>query len=552
MPDTVRHLRSHALAVAAVIAAVMAAAIAAAFAAPAVAATNQISMYEAGGQLFNDPVGTLHSLRLLGVSDIRLFMMWKSIAPSPTSRRMPRHFQATNPAAYPTAGWAPFDAVIRAANQAGIGVNLDVAGRAPLWAMPRNATVVGQGSLWPNSADYQAFVEAVGKRYNGTYKPKGASTPLPAVTFWSVWNEPNYVAQLLPQTIGGKQNIPNSPDIYRSLVAAAWRGLGASGHGHDTIVLGELAPRGYPHTQYGGMFPITFVQSLYCLDSHYRQLRGRIAAQEGCPTNASGSRRFRSQNPGLFNASGFADHPYSRWYPPNSEQYYTCRSGLCSSMADIGNLTKALDRSVRAYGSNKQFPIFSTEYGYQTSPPKPAYSTKDKAYNVSQTTAADYLNWAEYLSYKNPRISSYDQYLLYDPEPTAANHFDPYASGLVTWDGHLKPGYSAFRLPLYLPNLTQSGSQSLEVWGGVRPAPFASLDVGGTSQTVAIQFEPHGSSTFTTVDTVTITNPQGYFDVHWHFSGSGNVRLAYTYPMTDMTLAPGYTAFSRTVSITAH
>ncbi|HWE32058.1 MAG TPA: hypothetical protein VG410_01155 [Solirubrobacteraceae bacterium] len=546
MPYTDRFARSRRLAVLLTVAA----AFAGAGATTASASTTQVSMFEAGGQLTTDPVDTLAALRVMGVSDIRLFMEWQNIAPSPASRTMP-HFQATNPAAYPAAGWAQFDTVIRDAAQVGIGINLDVAGRAPLWAMPKSASTTGQGSLMPNASLFQAFVQAVGTRYSGHYTPTGSTTPLPPVAFWSVWNEPNYVAQLFPQTTG-KSKLPNSPHMYRNLVDAAWKGLGAAGHGHDKVIIGELAPRGYPHTQYGGMFPVTFVQSLYCLGSNYRPLTGSTASAEGCPTNAAGSRKFRSQHPGLFNSYGFADHPYMRWYAPNSEQYYTCKTGLCTSLADYGNLTSALDHSLRAYGSGKKYSIWSTEYGYQTSPPKPYYNKKDKAYEVRVATAAMYLNWAEYLSYKNPRIASYDQYLLYDPPSTAANNFDPYASGLLYANGSPKPGYFAFRTPLYLPKTSASHGSSLEVWGGVRAAPFASLDVGGARQTVEIQFAPSRSSTFTTLSTVTIANREGYFDTHVVFPASGTVRLQYTYPATDMLLAPGLTADSRDVSVTIH
>ena len=34
---------------------------------------------------------------------------------------------------------------------------------------------------------------------------------------------------------------------------------------------------------------------------------------------------------------------------------------------------------------------------------------------VSPALAASYLNWAEYLTWRDPRIRSYDQYLLIDP-----------------------------------------------------------------------------------------------------------------------------------------
>jgi hypothetical protein len=513
---------------------------------PAGASTRQISIFEPGAQLESNPTATLHTLRLLGAQEIRLVLHWNQLAPDIRSRKAPRGFNGANPADYAASNWAPWDAIIGQAQAAGIGVDLDLDGRAPLWAMPRSAPVNAQGSLSPSASDYGAFVQAVGERYSGTYTPRGSSTPLPKVSFWSVWNEPNYQSSLEPQGSGPNKVNPVSPGVYRGLVAAAWKALGATGHGHQTILIGELAPRGYPHDFKGYMFPVPFVRSLYCVGSNYRPLTGATARSQSCPAGASASRRFRSQNPGLFSATGFAAHMYSNYSAPNKEAYYTCKSGLCASLGDIGNLTGALDRAQRAYGSGRKFPIYDTEYGYQTTPPRsPGYGI------VSQATAAAYLNWAEYISYKNPRIASYDQYLLDDPEkPDAGNdngNANNYASGLESWNGKPKPSYYAFRLPLYLP---RTRGHNLEVWGGARAAPFASLDTGGTPQTVKIQFESSGSSTFTTLKTVTVASATGYFDTHVSFPGNGTVRLTYTYPAGDTMLPGGYTIYSRHVPIT--
>jgi hypothetical protein len=515
-------------------------------ASPAFASNTQISIFEPGTQLLGNPSATLHALRLIGAREIRLVLHWNEIAPDVNSRRAPSHFNAASPASYPAASWAFSDTVIQDARAAGIAVDLDIAGRAPLWAMPKSAPVVAQGSLDPSASDYQQFVEAVGKRYSGTYKPGGASSPLPKVTTWSVWNEPNYQSSLEPQGSGKNDVNPVSPGLYRGLVAAAWKGLGATGHGRDSILIGELAPRGYPHDFKGYMFPVLFVRSLFCVGANYRPLTGSSARAQDCPTTASGTRAFAKDNPGLFDATGVSAHLYSNYGPPDGEFYTTCvHSGLCASLGDVGDLTRALDDSMAAYGSRHHYGIYDTEYGYQTAPPrKPQYGV------VSQATAAEYLNWAEYISWKNPRIASFDQYQLSDPEqPTAANDYgndNNYASGLEAWDGKPKATYYAFRLPLYLP---KTKGRRLEVWGCARPAPFAAIDTGAT-QSAEIQFEAKGSSTFTTVATEKITNPMGYFDTHVTFPGSGTVRLTYTYPTSDSLLAPGYEVYSRHVTIT--
>jgi hypothetical protein len=516
-------------------------------AAPALASSTETSIFEPGVELDGDPTGTLHTLRLLGAREIRLVVHWNEIAPSPNSHTAPHGFNASNPASYPAAGWSLTDTIIEDAAKDGIAVDLDVSGRAPLWAMPKSAPVSAQGSLDPSPSAFGQFVQAVGKRYTGSYRPSGASSRLPKVTTWSLWNEPNYQSSLLPQGSGHDNVNPVSPGIYRNLVAAGWKGLAASGHGHNTILIGELAPRGYPADFKGYMFPVLFVRSLYCVGSDYRPLTGASARSQSCPTTASGTHAFARNNPGLFSSTGFSAHLYSNYGPPDGEFYKTCvHSGLCASLGDVSDLTGALDRSIRAYGSHKRYEIYDTEYGYQTAPPrKPGYGV------VSQATAATDLNWAEYLSWKNPRIASFDQYQLTDPiEPTKANDFGNdgnYASGIETWNNKPKASYYAWRLPLYLP---KTRGRRLEVWGCARPAPYASIDTGGSPQTVNVQFAAGGSSSFKTVATVKVANRMGYFDTHVTFPGSGTVRLTYTYPGSDMQLAPGYTTYSRHVTIT--
>jgi len=85
------------------------------------------------------------------------------------------------------------------------------------------------------------------------------------------------------------------------------------------------------------------------------------------PTTAASSRLFPAQHPGLFRATGFADHPYMRWYSPNREQQ---PDPQYSSLGEIGVLELGLDRAQLAYGSHKRFPIYDTEFGYITTPPK--------------------------------------------------------------------------------------------------------------------------------------------------------------------------------------
>lgn len=530
--------------------------------APAEASHGQVAMFE-DNRVLDDPSGLLNKLRLLGADELRLFMQWRALAPHAQSHRRPRGFVASDPAAYPDSAWARYDTVIRQALADGIALNLDVAGGAPLWATRAGAPKGAPHPSWePSVREFGAFVRAVGRRYSGDYDPvthridPGNPDDLPAVSSWSLWNEPNFGPSLAPQGLPGRLYIEHSAATYRGLLDAGWSALRASGHVSDTILFGELAPRGYPahgrrhHAPFGvfgEMKPLEFLRALYCVDGRLRPLRGADAAARSCPTGAAGSRRFRSRHPAMFAATGFAIHPYDRWYPPNVERP---DDPDYASLADMARLERELDALQRAYGSRRQLPIWDTEYGYLTSPPKrPTRTTK----YVSPATAAAYLNQAEYMSWRDPRLASFMQYLLRDPEaPTATNGYGGYSSGIETWDGQLKPGYHAWRLPLYLPATAGKPGSSLEVWGCVRPAFFALQDVPLDPESVEVQFAPTGSDAFTTVATVPITDPHGYFDTHLTFPGSGTVRLTWAYPADDLLLPAGYRVYSREVSIALH
>ena len=208
-------------------------------ASPALASHTQQSIIQDDAQLKADPVGTLATFRNLGADRIRVNVAWDAIA----TNRKPAN--ASNPADYPAANWAPYDAIVRDAKAAGIAVDFTVGGPAPRWALgPHPAS--GTAGWWkPSPTYYGQFVRAVGTRYGGSYRPGGSSTALPAVRNWSIWNEPNYFNGLSPQTNRNGSQVFSAGE-YRGLLAAAWGSLARTGHTNrrDTILIGELAPRG--------------------------------------------------------------------------------------------------------------------------------------------------------------------------------------------------------------------------------------------------------------------------------------------------------------------
>ena len=490
------------------------------------------AMFTPAGELMppNDPNTALDELKRLGVDTIHIYMHWADIAPDPSSRTMPS-FDAADPAAYPATSWAPYDAIVRDVKAHGMGLIVDLVPPPPDWASAPGAPDPSTQPEWrPSPSEFEQFVRAVGNRYSGHYVPAGSSGPLPRVSQWSIWNEPNQGIELAPEVENHTQ-IEVSGELYRGILNAAWKALHATGHGQDMILIGELAPEGGRFSGapglFGSMAPLRFLNALYCVNSAGQQLRGTQAAERGCPATAAGSARFAAKNPALFHASGFAVHPYSFYSIPPNEPIPQQPEDF--SMATMPALESTLDRLQRTYGSDTRFPIWSTEFGYITNPPNDQYT-------ITPAEAAYYLNWAEYLSWKDPRIRSYDQFLMADA-PSGG-----FATGLRYANGTPKPGYAAFRMPIFMPVTTDQKGQALEVWGSVRPAHYAQLATHRTQQ-AEIQFQPASGGAFTTVSTVTITDRYGYFDALQKFPGSGTVRTAWSYPH-------GPEVFSRAVKIT--
>jgi hypothetical protein len=475
-----------------------------------------ISIFEGDGQLQPDPAAQLAAIKALGAHTVRFNVFWSQIAPDASSRTRPP-FDAADPAAYPQTGWVLYDQIDRDAAAAGLQLYLTLTGPAPIWATAAGAP---RGSVhanaWkPDAADFGAFVHAIGVRYSGRYVPPGSTTPLPRVDFWSIWNEPNYGPDLAPQAADGS-SVLVAPRLYRNLLRAAWSSLRASGHGPatDTILIGETAPRGIDQPpkfpgNFAGTVPMPFIRALYCVGSAFQPLRGTAAALLGCPVTAAGSGRFEADNPALFDATGFADHPYEDALAPDNSL------GDLPGYADfsqLGRLETTLDQAAAAYGSHARLPIYSTEFGYNTS-------------YASEANSARFMNQAEYLSWLNPRVRAYDQYLMVDPASPSTSGFD---TGLYSSDGKPKPSLNAYRMPLWMPVTRASSGSKLAVWGCARPAPALQTRYG-RPQRVAIQFAAGASSAFHTIRTVTLHSTGGcYFEDDVTFPGSGSVRLQWS------------------------
>ncbi|MGN6870403.1 MAG: hypothetical protein ACTHMY_18590 [Solirubrobacteraceae bacterium] len=494
------------------------------------------TIFEAQTELFQSPGPTLDTLKRLGVDRVKLFMPWSYLAPDAQSHTRP-HFDAASPAAYPAGNWGIFDAIIREAAARQIGLDVALEAPAPLWAtgadVPPNTTSGYLGAWKPSPKQFGMFVHAVATRYSGHYTPPGGGSPLPRVDFWSIWNEPNYGPQLAPQAIDGS-SVEVSPALYRRLLDAAWSALQGTGHQRDTVLIGEIAPRGQTvgdqPGNFSGMVPLRFIRALYCVDNSLHPLSGTAATERSCPSTSAGSAAFPREHPGLFAAGGFAFHPYPQGFAPNIR---TPDEPDYADLPQLGPLERTLDGAMAAYGSHTQLPLYDTEFGYQTNPPETI------ARAMAPAQAAAWANLAEWMSWRDPRVVSWDQYLLNDP-PDGESNFD---TGLNFHSGAHKALFDAFRMPVYLPSQTAKSGQPLEVWGCVRPVHYVHTR---KPQIAGIQFRTASSAPFKTVKRVILTDPYGYFDTRVTFASSGQLRITWSYPRS----AGGGRIHSRTVQVT--
>ncbi len=434
---------------------------------------------------------TLDELRALGVDRIRVSLFWSVVAPAAGSQQRP-DFDAAYPNAYPSGAWGRYERLLAEATERGLRVNFNITSPAPKWATGNPARRDIDDTYTPSAREFGLFVEAAGRRF-------------PGVDYWSIWNEPNHPGWLTPQWRKvGRRWVEAAPRMYRELFAAAHRALVATGHGADTILLGETAGKGlrFRRGPTRAIDSLRFIRRLFCVDENFNVLRGATARANGCPARDQ-RRAFPARHPALFRATGWAHHPYELTFAPGRKP--TWRDW--ATMSNLSTLSRTLRRVHDRYGQRRgrAFPLFLTEYGYQTRPP-------DRS-GVSPRAHAAYINHAEYLAFRHPGVRSYAQFLMVDGGPPVDKTFQ---TGLKTRDGRRKPAYAAYRLPIHL--YARRG-RSVAVWGHVRTASRAARPP------VRIEFRRRGGRTWRRLVTRRATRGHGYLETRVRVPGSGSVRL---------------------------
>jgi hypothetical protein len=410
------------------------------FASTAPASRGQSTIFDLGGQALSVSTAQrenqLDQVKALGADTVRILVTWRSIAPEPNSSTRPSNFDPASPSTYPGTGWGPIDDLVRGAKARDLRVLMTPSAPVPNWA-----SASGESSLLdPDPEQFEKFVTALGKRYDGTYDPAFGGLgfdPLPRVSFFSIYNEPNLELFLRPQ-YRGRQSI--SGKLYRELFLAAQRGLAASGHGDDPLLIGETSPG----PGRGGTAPIDFMRGVFCLNRDFKK-RG------GCEP---------------IDATGWAAHPYDPFDPP----FRTSR-GLIN-VNSIGKLARALKRAAKAGATTHKLPLYVTEFGVESVP--------DRKFGVSQRRQAEYIGIAEYLLYKMPIVKAFSQYLMQDDGGGLAFSFQ---TGLRLNNGRAKLAYDAFPNTLVAQRRSKR-SRTVRIWGHIRP--------GQGSRPVVVQFRDPG------------------------------------------------------------
>ncbi len=414
----------------------------------------------------------MRELRWLGVDELRISAEWKLEVPHPDSVHPPRGFRAGAPSSYTAPGMRLLDTAVRAAASAGLHVIIDPAFSAPRWATTDAGQPSGPGDHWYNTnidvRQAATWEQMLARRYSGSFTPPGASTGLPRVDTFTLWNEPNERGFLKPQWQGGT---PASADWYRQLVEAAYPAIKAASPA-ATVLIGNTSNSGVdlPAGPFG-VAPLAFIRRLACVDSQLQ------------PVTDGACANFRTVP-----ADGYAHHPYERnalpWVPSGTRQ------SDWAQMGDLPRLQALLDALVAKHrlapGAEN---LWLTEQGYASNAELPGVPWTEP--EQAQLNAA-----SEYLAWRNGQTASFSQFLLRDTltketlalrASTGSAHAQlpgTWTTGLLREDFAPKPALRMFRspvlarliaapAPLSAPGLAIMAPigtpRLLDVWGRARP-----------------------------------------------------------------------------------
>ncbi|HET8892613.1 MAG TPA: hypothetical protein VFM96_00750 [Gaiellaceae bacterium] len=351
--------------------------------------------------LYGNPAVAFAQLKSLNTQVLRVNMYWGG-TPWAVANKKPS--DPTDPGD-PSYNWSLYDRLVQYAAKYKIKVVFSIL-FTPSWAnggKPRNSPPT-------NFADLQKFAYAAAERYGGLFTPPQwqanaslgiGNGPLPKVTMWTAWNEPNNPSFLAPQykRVGGSW-VVWSAKMYAQICNAIYNGIHApalaiSG---EQVACGVTAPKGNdaPATPRASVDPLTFLGQ---------------------------SKKF-----GMKRFDVYAHHPYA---DAGSEGPSYVPTGKHARRVQLGNIGLLLSEITSLYGPKH---LWITEYGYQTNPPDTTI------FGISWATQAADMRQAYAIARANPRIDMLLWFLIKDE-----GNISGWQSGLATVSGRHKPSWNVFK-----------------------------------------------------------------------------------------------------------
>ena len=302
-----------------------------ALASPAAASRGLVTGF--GGPVDDQDVARMTSA---GAGAVSIQVNWSGIAPQ-------RPLVPQSPAD-PSYNFGALDQQVETASAAGLRVILDFTS-APTWAEGADRPDTAPPGTWrPDPAAVGDFAQALAARYSGHFTPLLASSPLPQVHYFEVWNEPNLLIYLTPQWQG---KAPASPDLYRQMLNSAYAGIKAA-QPDAVVVTAGTAPYGEARGV-ARMRPLLFWRRLLCLRQNLRATR--------CPA------------PAEFNV--LAHHPIDTGGGP---RHRSLASGDISipELHTLRSLLRAAERHHTIQPPGRR-PLWATEFWWVSDPPNKRY-----------------------------------------------------------------------------------------------------------------------------------------------------------------------------------
>jgi hypothetical protein len=352
--------------------------------------------------LYGDPTSAFATLKTLKTQVIRVNLYWGGTKWAVAKSR-PTDPTDPGDTAY---DWAIYDRLVRYATQYNIKVVFSIL-FTPGWANGGKARTTAP----KNFKDLQNFAYAAAERYSGLWTPPvwqqdpsnpTTALPLPKVSMWTAWNEPNNPIWLAPQykRVGKKWRVESAYQ-YAKICNAIYNGIHTPGLGiqGEKVACGVTGPKGNdaPTTSRPSVDPLTFLTAAH----------------------RYGMKKF----------DVYAHHPYAN--AGNESPSYVPK-GAQKRRVQMGNLSLLTKLLTKFYGPKH---LWITEYGYQTNPP-------DKTiFGTSLAKQALWMKQAYAMARKNPRIDMMLWFLVRDE----ANIKLGWQSGLETLRGKKKPAWNTFK-----------------------------------------------------------------------------------------------------------